>query len=210
MYDQIYWTLTFGDTVHYDPVSLRPEMKKYTVFIDGISKAFAATGVRVGWSMGPAELIAKMKAINSHLGAWAPMAEQKAVANYLMRHDEVKAYLAGFKTELSYLLNSIYVGFQQLKKEGFPVDAIPPQAAIYLTVQIDLAGKTVNGKVLRSQHDVTDYILNEAKLALVPFNCFGAASESSRYRLSVGCCKKEDISEMLGKLKDALKKTADH
>ncbi len=44
LYDQIYWTLTYGDTEHYNPVSLRPEMKKYTVFIDGISKAFAATG----------------------------------------------------------------------------------------------------------------------------------------------------------------------
>lgn len=209
LYDQIYWTLTFGDTVHYDPVSLRPEMKKYTVFIDGISKAFAATGVRVGWSMGPAELIAKMKAINSHLGAWAPMAEQKAVANFLVCENEVNGYLNTFKKELGFLLDSIYQGFQQLKKEGFPVDAIPPQAAIYLTVQIDLAGKTADGKILRTQGDVTDYILNEAKLALVPFNCFGAASESSRYRLSVGCCKKEEISEMLGKLREALKKIQD-
>ena len=39
MYDQMYWTLTYGDTVHYNPVSLRPEMKDYTIFIDGISKA---------------------------------------------------------------------------------------------------------------------------------------------------------------------------
>ena len=61
LYDQIYWTLTFGDTKHYNPVSLNPKMKDYTIFIDGISKAFAATGVRVGWSMGPAHLIDKMK-----------------------------------------------------------------------------------------------------------------------------------------------------
>ena len=58
MYDQMYWTLTFGDTVHYNPVSLRPEMKDYTIFIDGISKAFAATGVRVGWALGPESCIA--------------------------------------------------------------------------------------------------------------------------------------------------------
>src|SRR5437868_7840385 len=45
MYDQIYWTLCFGNTHHQDPVSLRPAMKEYTVFIDGISKSFAATGV---------------------------------------------------------------------------------------------------------------------------------------------------------------------
>ena len=79
----MYWQLTFGKTVHYDPVILRPEMRQYTIYIDAISKAFAATGVRVGWAMGPAEVLSKMKAILTHIGAWAPMAEQKAVARYL-------------------------------------------------------------------------------------------------------------------------------
>jgi Aspartate/tyrosine/aromatic aminotransferase len=78
LFDQMYWTLTYGDTQHYNPVSLVPAMKDYTIFVDGISKCFAATGVRVGWSFGPGQVIAKMKAILSHLGAWAPMAEQKS------------------------------------------------------------------------------------------------------------------------------------
>jgi aspartate aminotransferase len=207
LYDQIYWTLTYGETVHYNPVSLRPEIKKYTLFIDGISKAFASTGVRVGWSMGPAELISKMKAINSHVGSWAPMAEQKAVAKFLVREDETEKYLAHFKGELEYRLWKIYAGFQKLKVDGFTVDAIAPQAAIYLTVQIDLAGRRAKGKILRCQGEVTDYILNEAGLALVPFNSFGADSESSWYRLSVGCCKKEEIDEMLEALRSALAQT---
>ena len=207
MYDQIYWTLTFGDTIHYNPVSLRPEMKKYTVFVDGISKAFAATGVRVGWSLGPEEVIAKMRAINSHVGSWAPMAEQKAVAKFLNNADAVSAYLAHFKSEISYRLTSIYKGFQDLKNEGFAVDAIAPQAAIYLTVNINLAGKkTAAGNLLDTQADVTAYLLNEAKLALVPFYAFGAEKNNSWYRLSVGCCKKEDIETMLGKLRAALSK----
>lgn len=207
MYDQIYWTLTFGDTVHYNPVSLRPEMKKYTVFVDGISKAFAATGVRVGWSLGPSEVIAKMRAINSHVGSWAPMAEQKAVAKFLNNTDAVSEYLAHFRSEISYRLTNIYKGFQDLKTAGFAVDAIAPQAAIYLTVKIDLVGKqTAGGETLDTQADVTAYILNEAKLALVPFYAFGAEKTSSWYRLSVGCCKKEDIEVMLGKLKAALSK----
>jgi aspartate aminotransferase len=206
MYDQMYWTLTFGNTVHHNPVSLRPEMKKYTIFIDGISKAFAATGVRVGWSMGPVEVIAKMKAINSHVGAWAPMAEQKAVAKFLVQEEAVKTYFAHFKSEVEYRLQHIYEGFVALKNEGFSVDAIVPQAAIYLTVQINLVGKTVAGKTLQTQADVTAYILDEAKLAIVPFNCFGAKDDSSWYRISVGCVKKEEINEMLGKLKSALQK----
>ena len=75
MYDQMYWHLTYGSIQHYDPVSLRPAMRNYTIYIDAISKVFAATGVRVGWSVGPAVVINKMKAILTHVGAWAPMAE---------------------------------------------------------------------------------------------------------------------------------------
>ena len=206
MYDQMYWTLTFGDTIHYNPISLRPEMKKYTIFIDGISKAFAATGVRVGWSMGPAEVIAKMKAINSHVGAWAPMAEQKAVAKFLVQEAALSEYFVHFKNEVEYRLQNIYDGFIALKNEGFAVDAIVPQAAIYLTVQINLVSKNVAGKRLQTQADVTAYILDEAKLAIVPFNCFGAKDDSSWYRISVGCVKKEEITEMLSKLKSALQK----
>ncbi|MBU3713503.1 MAG: aminotransferase class I/II-fold pyridoxal phosphate-dependent enzyme [Ferruginibacter sp.] len=205
LYDQIYWTLTFGEAQHYNPVSLRPKMKHYTVFVDGISKAFAATGVRVGWSMGPQELISKMKGINSHIGSWAPMAEQKATARFLSNEKEVDDYLKFFKSEVEYRLTHLYKGFDQLKNEGLPVNAIEPKAAIYLSVQIDLKGKkTKSGKQLSSQEEVTDYILSEAKLALVPFGSFGYDKESNWYRLSVGCCKKEDIENVINNLRNAL------
>ncbi|SJZ66851.1 pyridoxal phosphate-dependent aminotransferase [Sediminibacterium ginsengisoli] len=207
MFDQMYWTLTFGSTQHHNPVSLRPEMKAYTIFIDGISKVFAATGVRVGWSMGPAPVIAKMKAILSHLGAWAPMAEQKAVAKYLLQTEQIDAYLTQFKSEIELRLKNIYNGFIALKEKGYAVDAVSPQAAIYLTIQLNLKGKTTaEGQLLSTQSDVTSYILGEAKLAVVPFSAFGAGSDSAWYRLSVGTCKKEEIAEMLEKLEAALAK----
>jgi aspartate aminotransferase len=205
MFDQMYWHLTYGDIRHYNPVSLHPEMRQYTIFIDAISKAFAATGVRVGWSMGPSVVMAKMKAILTHVGAWAPMAEQKAVARYLLNRDSISNYLLHFKKEIEERLRGIYDGFMSLKKEGLAVDAIAPEAAIYLTIQINLAGrKTPSGKLLETQSDVTAYILNEAKLAVVPFYAFGASRGSSWYRLSVGTCKKEEIGEMIGKLREAL------
>ena len=207
LYDQIYWTLTYGTTLHYNPVSLRPKMKEYTIFIDGISKAFAATGVRVGWAMGPANLISKMNAINSHVGAWAPMAEQKATANYLLQTPAVDNYFTHFKAEIAERLQRIYDGFQQLKTAGFSVEAVAPQAAIYLTIQFNLTGKkTLEGKKLDNQTQVTEYLLNEAKLAIVPFTAFGASANNSWYRLSVGTCKKEEIDEMLEKLRKSLEK----
>lgn len=99
---------------------------------------------------------------------------------------------------------------QLLKSEGLPVDAIAPQAAIYLTIKADLSGKkTADGKLLGDQAAVTAYLLNEAKLAVVPFYAFGASNTSPWYRLSVGTCKKEEIDEMIGALRKAVKKLKD-
>lgn len=205
LFDQIYWQLTFGETVHYNPVSLRPDLKDYTIFIDGMSKAFASTGVRVGWSLGPAAVIRKMKAILSHIGAWSPMPEQKAASRYLIQSEPITQYLDHYKSALHERLEKIYQGFEELKSKGYSVDCIAPQAAIYLTVKLDLKGKkTKEGKLLDNQEAVTDYVLNEAGLAVVPFYAFGASKESPWYRLSVGTCKIEEIPEMLGRLDHAL------
>jgi aspartate aminotransferase len=155
--------------------------------------------------MGPARVIGKMKSILTHLGAWAPMAEQKAVAYYLGNRESIKRYLSHFKREIEERLRRIYEGFMQLKNEGFDVDAIAPEAAIYLTIKIDLAGKqTREGKILANQGDVTAYVLNAAGLAVVPFYAFGADRNSAWYRLSVGTCKKNEIGEMIDKLRSAL------
>ena len=207
MYDQIYWTLTFGGTKHFDPITLRPEMADYTIFVDGISKAFAATGVRVGWGMGPKKIVDKMKSMLGHIGAWAPRPEQMATARFLMNDSAVDKYLADIRKNINERLLGFHKGFQSLKQEGFNVDSITPQAAIYLTVQFKLHGqKTAEGKTLSSTKDVTKYILDEAKVALVPFYAFGASDESSWYRLSVGTCKLEDVDGIVTNLRSALKK----
>ena len=205
MYDQMYWHLTYDGIRHYDPVSLNAEMRPYTIYIDAISKVFAATGVRVGWSMGPAHVLNKMKAILSHVGAWAPMAEQKALTNFLSKTDAINTYLKHFTSEIEERLRRIYDGLMRLKNEGYNVDAISPEAAIYLTIKFDLVGKkTSGGNILQTQSDVTSYLLQEASLAVVPFTAFGAPKTSPWYRLSVGTCKKEEIDEMFQKLASAL------
>jgi len=207
MYDQIYWALTYGKTEHFNPVSLRPEMKKYTVFVDGISKSLAATGVRVGWSMGPKLVIDKMKSLLNHIGAWAPKPEQIAAANYFADFADYDKFLTEQKQKLHARLDGFYKGFMQLKAEGHKVDAITPQAALYLTIQFSLHGmKTVDGKTLATTKDVTKYILDEAKIAVVPFYAFGASENSSWYRLSVGTCKIEDVEGVINNLRSALKK----
>lgn len=205
MFDQMYALLTYNGTEHHNPVALRPAMKDYTVFVDGISKTFAATGVRVGWALGPANILAKMKALLSHIGAWAPMAEQKAVAKYLTMDAEVENYFGVFKAGLQHRLEAFYDGITALKNKGYNVDCIAPKAAIYLTVKADLVGKTTpEGKKLEMQDEVTQYILGAAQLAMVPFYCFGAGHDSPWYRISVGTCKTTDIPVVLGLLEKAL------
>ena len=115
-------------------------------------------------------------------------------------------FLIHIKNEISLRLNGFYEGFQALKSEGHGVDAIAPEAAIYLTVKFDLIGKTWNGKVLESTPDVTKFILDEAKLAIVPFYAFGASTDSTWYRLSVGTCSVADVADAVTSLRTALQK----
>jgi aspartate aminotransferase len=207
MYDQIYWVLTYGKNQHHDPVSLRPAMRNYTIFIDGISKSFAATGVRVGWAFGPQRVIDKMKSILSHIGAWSPKAEQMATARFLENDHAVDMFLDGFKSVLNERLQGFYNVFKKLKAEGYAVDAIEPQAAIYLTVQFNLTGKTTaSGEKLDTTAKVTRYLLDEAKLALVPFYAFGSSANSPWYRLSVGTSGSDDVEAVYNALSSALSK----
>lgn len=208
LYDQIYWALTYHNTYHHDPVSLFPEMKNFTIYIDGISKTFAATGVRVGWAVGPQRIIDKMKSVLGHVGAWAPRPEQVATAHFLNNDKAVDSYLAHIKQEAYERLDALYQGLITLKKEGYKVDAIEPQAAIYLTTQFNLSGYSYKGKIISTTQDITNFLLNEAHLAVVPFHAFGASRNSSWFRLSVGTISKEEIPAMLHQLREALSKLA--
>jgi aspartate aminotransferase len=207
LYDQIYSQLTFGHHEHFNPVSLRPELKAVTIFVDGASKCFASTGVRVGWGFGPTEVIGLMKAIVGHVGAWAPKAEQVAMAKFLKQEAAVNRYLGRLKTNIQASLNTLYLGFQQLKSEGFNVDAIEPMGAIYLTVKVDYDGKTTpDGKMLQTATDINFYLIKEAKVALVPFSAFGTGEEVNWFRVSVGASTLADIEALIPRIKDALGK----
>ncbi len=205
LYDQVYWALTFGNNIHYDPINLRPELRDYVIYIDGISKAFAATGVRVGWAFGPSHVLDKMKAILGHVGAWSPKAEQIATAKYIVDNTAIDSFMEVFKSKIKSSLDALHKGFQSLKTEGFPLDSIVPMGAIYLTVKVDIIGmKTMDGKVLKDAMDITSYILSQANLAMVPFSAFGSSSNSTWFRLSVGAANQASIEASFGRLKKAI------
>ena len=206
MYDQIYAMLTFGGE-HFDPVSLYPELKDYTIYIDGASKCFAATGVRVGWSFGPAAVIDKMKALLGHIGAWAPKPEQEAVAVLLNHPDKVDEFVNHFKGEIAKSLTVLHNGIQELKNKGFAVESIQPMGALYLTIELNYIGKTKpDGNQIKDSSDLVFYLIEEAGIALVPFSAFGNSRDMPWFRASAGGVSLDEIKNMLPRLESALQK----
>lgn len=204
MYDQIYSCLTFG-AEHVDPVSLFPEMKDYTIYIDGISKCLAATGVRVGWGFGPSHILDKMKALLTHVGAWAPKPEQEATAKFYENSENVDVFVNDFKAKLEESLKVLHNGIQDLKAKGLAVDSIEPMGALYLTIKLDYIGKTKpDGAVIENSSDLVFYLINEAGVALVPFSAFGEEKSEPWFRASVGGLAVDEIKVMLPKLESAL------
>lgn len=204
MYDQIYSNLTFGSK-HVDPVSLFPEMKEYTIYIDGISKCLAATGVRVGWGFGPSHIMDKMKALLTHVGAWAPKPEQEATARFYENYDQVNDFVEEFKGKLEASLKVLHHGIQDLKNKGLKVESIEPMGAMYLTIKLDYIGKTKpDGGVIENSSDLVFYLINDAGVALVPFSAFGEAKSEPWFRASVGGLEISEIEVMLPKLENAL------
>lgn len=188
MFDQVYWMLIYNNNKHFHPIQISPKMKEYTIYVDGISKNLAATGLRVGWSFAPKNVIDKMKAIMGHIGAWSPKAEQIAVAQYLQSGD-IDVYNKDLKEKIELRLNYIYDFFIALKNEGYNVDAINPMGGLYLSVKIDL-------DKYPDSEDLFAALLSEANIGIVPFYAFGLDKSSKWYRISVGTLQKEDLAQM--------------
>jgi aspartate aminotransferase len=206
MFDQVYWLLTFGNSSFYHPLSVCPEIRPYAVFIDGVSKSFAGTGVRVGWANGPESIISRMRSFIAHIGAWAPKPEQMAVGQFLAETQAVDGFLSEFRQQLQKRLDGFYQAFMALKEKGFDVDAIPPQAAIYLSVRLNLKNrKTPLGYILVSDEDVHQFLMNDAGMGVLPFSWFGARQHADWYRISVGTCTPAQVNEVMSKLESALK-----
>jgi aspartate aminotransferase len=208
MYDQVYWTLTFGDTRHVHPIGVCPDVAPYTVYVDGISKSLAATGLRVGWIVAPPDVAGPMSGLLGHVGAWAPKAEQSAVAAFLGDGVAMSSYRAATVAGVRQRLEALHAGIVSMRDAGLPVDAIAPEGAIYLSARFALAGRTApDGTRLDSDESVRAYLLRAAGVAIVPFQAFGVMRDSGWYRLSVGAVSPDQISRMLPRLRAAVAAT---
>lgn len=205
MYDQVYWMLTSGGATHVDPVSLRPAIMPFVVYVDAISKAFASTGLRVGWAVAPPEIIRPMSAILTHVGAWAPRPEQVASAKLLSDHAAVDAYIDNMRRETGKRLDAVYEGLSAMQRDGLPVECVRPEGAIYVSARFALHGmRTPDGTTIESDEDARRYLLNTVGLAAIPFNAFGSQTDAGWFRLSIGVVSVEQIQAVLPRLRQTI------
>jgi len=205
LYDQVYWQLCVAGTDHVTPGALVPAVEQTTVSIDAISKAFAATGLRVGWAVGPADVIERMSAVLGHVGGWAPRAEQLATARLLDDGAAVASFLEGFRARVAARLERLHAGFEAMRARGLAVESLPPMGAIYLSVRLAVQGlRTPAGARLANGEEVRRYVLEAAGIGIVPFRAFGVEDDAGWFRLSVGAVSLEEIEAALPRLEGAL------
>lgn len=201
IFDQVYWQLTFG-TQHKSPVNLVPEMARYTIHIDAISKCWAGTGLRVGWAVLPPWLRNNLKPLVGHMGAWAGRAEQVATGRILADPSQIDPWMATFSGRIEGLLTQLADGFSSMAEDGLPVRSLAPQGAIYLSVHFDLIGRPG----IATDEDLRSFLLHEAGVGVVPFTAFGLPDGSGWVRFSVGTATPESVATALTNIRAALSK----
>ena len=208
LHDQMYGALVSKGQRHVYPAAVVPEAARYVISADGVSKAYAGTGLRLGWMLLAPAIGARIRDLLSHAGAWAPKAEQSAVAAFLADEQAIAEFRVQMDARLSDRLNAMQDGFAALKAEGLPVDSINPQGAIYFSAQFRLHGKTVDGRSIETDEDIRVLLLERAGVAVVPFQAFGIRAQTGWFRLSAGSVSMAEIHEMFPRLRALLGEVA--
>lgn len=205
IYDMVYWQLTLDGVEHATPVGCVPEMAKYTIMVDAISKSWSATGVRVGWAVGPPWLMAPMKALIGHMGAWAGRAPQLATAATLEDATAMAPWMEQYRQKVAGRQQHIYDRLAAMQAEGLPVEPVQPEGALYVTARFKLHGKTVGEHPIKTDQDIRRALLHEARTAVVPFVSFGYPDGTGWMRFSVGAVSDNDITAALDRIGELLR-----
>ncbi|MEV0287271.1 MULTISPECIES: pyridoxal phosphate-dependent aminotransferase [unclassified Kribbella] len=166
--DEIYEHLTYGDTQSTSiPVAV-PELADKTVVLNGVAKTYAMTGWRVGWMIGPKDVIKAATNLQSHQTSnvcnVAQRAAIAALTGDLSAVDEMKKAFDRRRQTMVRLLNEI---------PG--VECPEPTGAFYAYPSVKgVLGKEINGRTPASSAELAEIILDEAEVAVVPGEAFGA------------------------------------
>ncbi|HUQ21055.1 MAG TPA: aminotransferase class I/II-fold pyridoxal phosphate-dependent enzyme [Gemmatimonadaceae bacterium] len=204
LHDQMYGALVSRGQKHTWPAAVVPEAARYVISVDGVSKAYAGTGLRVGWMLVAPAVGKRIRDLLSHAGAWAPRAEQVAVAKFLCDQSAIDEFRHEMDARLEERLAAMHSGFQALARDGYPVDSINPQGAIYFSARFDLRGRGYDGHRLETDEDIRSLLLERAGVAVVPFTAFGVRGDTGWFRLSAGAVSMEELAEMFPRIRAVL------
>ncbi|MBL8778829.1 MAG: pyridoxal phosphate-dependent aminotransferase [Acidimicrobiales bacterium] len=192
--DEIYEHLTFGDHVFSSMPALVPELADRCVVLNGVAKSYAMTGWRVGWLIGPPDMVKLAVNLQSHLTSNVSNVSQRAalcaVSGDLTAVAEMREAFARRGATIHKLLNAI---------DG--VSCMEPQGAFYAFPSMEgVLGRTIAGRHIETTLDLAAVILDEAKVAIVPGEAFGAPGYA-RLSFALG---DDDLGEGVGRIADLL------
>ncbi|HYA87277.1 MAG TPA: pyridoxal phosphate-dependent aminotransferase [Nitrospirota bacterium] len=195
--DEIYEKLIYDGFTHTSIASLGQEIKSRAIVVNGVSKSHAMTGWRIGYAAGPKDVITAMTNIQSQSTSNPSSISQKAAVEALRGPQEfIRTMNAEFATRRTYMIDRLN------KMKG--VSCLMPVGAFYAFPRVSaLFGKSLNGKVIKSSADFAALLLDEAKVALVSGDAFGADAyirlsyATSREIIEKGLDRIEKIINML-------------
>ena len=166
--DDIYDKLRFDFKPPQNILSLAPELRDRVFMVNGASKTYAMTGWRIGWLIGPKEIIKVCSNIQGQSTSHATSFAQKAAEIALTSpQDEVERMCKIFAQRAEFL--------SQILREIPGIEFIPPQGAFYLFAKVSayFNKKTPEGKEIKGSVSFSEYLLDSAKVAVVPGSAFG-------------------------------------
>ena len=166
--DEIYEHLVYGDASFHSMPVVVPELADRCVVVNGVAKTYAMTGWRVGWLVGPPDVVAAATNLQSHatsnVGNVAQAAALAAVSGDLQAVAEMRAAFDRRRRRIVELLRAI---------PG--VTCVEPEGAFYAFPSVEgVLGRELRGRLPMTAMELADLILEEAKVAVVPGEAFGA------------------------------------
>lgn len=193
--DEIYEHIVFDGCRHSAFVAACPELRDRTLTVNGVSKAYAMTGWRIGYGAGHQKLIAAMTKVQSQISSGAcSVAQAAAVAALNGPQDEVTRFRTAFEQRRNRIVSSV------ASIDGLTLDA--PGGAFYAYIGCaDFIGATLpNGERIEDDVAFTQYVLDKAQVAAVPGSAYGL---SPFFRLSTAASE-QTLADAMSRIAGSL------
>jgi aspartate/methionine/tyrosine aminotransferase len=192
--DEIYEHLTYDHAVFTPIVRVVPELADTSIVLNGVAKTYAMTGWRVGWMIGPADVVKAATNLQSHLTSNVANVSQRAalaaVTGDLSAVEEMRTAFDRRRRTIVDLLGAI---------DGVEIPV--PQGAFYAYPSVEgLLGRTIRGVTPRTSAELASLILDEVEVAVVPGEAFGP---SGFLRFSYALAD-ADLAEGVGRVQGLL------